>query len=264
MKENVQLGALPRTRGVTPPPPPPGTACPIRSRPCPGPAHARADLTARPPAVRRRGQSARRSRARSRPSGRHPPGPAPRRPSFLLSAPSPHRAPGGGGQRSPVLSVPAAAPARGLAAWSARRRAPSSTSSSPPTPTRWARREGRGRSRRGVTSAGAVLDPRAGRRLRLPAGPPPAAVLRRPGRGRAGPAAGGRERESAPGLGAAREDRRWGSVGPRGPGACGAREKVKAARPGGSGHGGTGHPPAAAGTAAAHVRPWGGAVPPAL
>lgn len=74
---------------------------------------------------------------------------------------------------------------------------------------------------------------------------------------------GGREGESAPGLGAVREDRRWGSAGPCGPGACGAREKVKAARPGGGGYGGTGRPPAAVGTAAAHVRPWGGAVPPA-
>lgn len=74
---------------------------------------------------------------------------------------------------------------------------------------------------------------------------------------------GGREGESAPGLGAAREGCWWGSAGPRGPGACGVREKVKAARPGGGGHGGTGQPPAAAGTAAAHVWPWGGAVPPA-
>lgn len=89
----------------------------------------------------------------------------PPRPS--LPAPS---ASGGGAARSCPCGRRRS---RGSATWSALRRGPSSTSSSPPTPTRWARAAGREtgghlcehRTRRGA--------PSAGRRAR-PCPPPPA------------------------------------------------------------------------------------------
>lgn len=144
MKENVRRGTLPARRspctdrrwGQSQPPrrlgPPPGC-----------------DVTAPPAAAEGRSQSA--------------PPRAPAVPCFRPAPLSPlprFRAPAVAAQPGPVRAGGGAA--RDSATWSALRRGPSSTSSSPPTPTRWARTVGRERgghlcghrTRRGAPSAG--------------------------------------------------------------------------------------------------------------